>query len=76
MSVSFVTIQTDSKPRDIMNDADKNIFVSAFSWLEESSCSVSLNGIPFLQKILYALSRTVTYNSLSFKISGVFIFFA
>ena len=76
MSVSFVTIQTFSKPRDIMKDADKNILVSTSSWLEESSCSVSLNEIPFLQKILYALSRTVTYNSLSFKISGVFIFFA
>ena len=75
MSVSFVTIPADSKPRDIMKDLAKKNLVSASSWLKQSSCSISLNGIPFLQKILYALSRTVTYNSLSFRISVMLISF-
>ena len=45
------------------------------SWLEQRSCSISLNGITFLQKILHALSRTVINNSLFFKISSASMFF-
>ena len=74
MSVSFVTIQTDLKQRDTMKDTDKFILVTTFSWLEQSSCWISLNGISFMQKTLHALFLTVTYNYLRLKISGAMIY--
>ena len=64
-------MQMDSKVRYIIKDADKNILRLTSSWIKQRPCSISLNGITFLQKILFALSRAVTYNSLSFKISNV-----
>ena len=74
ISVSFVTIQTDLKQRDTMKDADKYILVTTFAWLKQSSCSISLNGISFMQKTLRALSLTVTYNYLRLKISSAMIY--
>ena len=40
-----------------MKNAYKNIFVSVSSWFKQSSCSISVNRIAFLQNIMYALSR-------------------